>query len=105
MPTYRCVLWTQQSVCSERYERVEKADGTPVEIVELLELARKAARDAIAGEFGADNLSTFTTYGRICMARLNKHGTMHALSSRWAATRDIAMEVARRLGIFVRRWI
>jgi len=41
-----------------KYERVEKADGTPVRIPELLELARQAARDAIAGEFRGDNLST-----------------------------------------------
>lgn len=41
-----------------RYRRVERADGTPVEIPELLELARKAARDAIAGEFQGDALST-----------------------------------------------
>ncbi len=41
-----------------KYERVEKADGTPVEIPELLDLARIAARDAIAGEFRGDNFST-----------------------------------------------
>jgi len=41
-----------------RYSRVERADGTPVEIPELLELARKAARDAIAGDFQGDSLST-----------------------------------------------
>ena len=41
-----------------KYERVEKADGTPVEIPELLELARRAARDAIAGEFQGDSVST-----------------------------------------------
>jgi adenine-specific DNA methylase len=41
-----------------KYERVEKADGTPVGIPELLELAKQAARDAIAGEFRGDNLST-----------------------------------------------
>ncbi len=41
-----------------KYERVEKADGTPVGIPELLELARQAARDAIAGEFRGDSLST-----------------------------------------------
>jgi putative DNA methylase len=40
-----------------KYERVEKRDGTPVEIPELLESARSAARDAIAGEFRGDNLS------------------------------------------------
>jgi adenine-specific DNA methylase len=41
-----------------KYERVEKADGTPVGIPELLDLAKQAARDAIAGEFRGDNLST-----------------------------------------------
>ena len=41
-----------------KYDRVEKADGTPVEVGDLLELARDAARDAIAGEFRGDNLST-----------------------------------------------
>ncbi len=41
-----------------KYERVEKADGKPVGIPELLELAKQAARDTIAGEFRGDNLST-----------------------------------------------
>jgi len=41
-----------------KYERVEKGDGTPVEIPELLEFAKQAARDAIAGEFHGDSLST-----------------------------------------------
>jgi len=41
-----------------RHERVEKADGTAVGIPELLELVRFAARDAIAGEFRGDHLST-----------------------------------------------
>ncbi|MBU4291678.1 MAG: DUF1156 domain-containing protein [Verrucomicrobia bacterium] len=41
-----------------KYDRVEKADGTLVEVSDLLELARDAARDAIAGEFRGDNLST-----------------------------------------------
>jgi putative DNA methylase len=41
-----------------RYERVEKADGTIVEIPELLNLARTAARSAIAGDFRGDNIST-----------------------------------------------
>lgn len=39
-----------------KYERVEKADGTPVGVPELLQLARLAARDTIAGEFRGDNL-------------------------------------------------
>jgi adenine-specific DNA methylase len=41
-----------------QYERVERADGRVVEVPELLEMARLAARDAIAGEFRGDNLST-----------------------------------------------
>lgn len=41
-----------------KYERVEKADGTLVEIPELLETAKKAALEAIAGEFKGDKLST-----------------------------------------------
>jgi len=37
-----------------KYERVEKLNGDPVEVPELLALARTLARDAIAGEFKAD---------------------------------------------------
>ncbi len=40
-----------------RYERVERADGTPVEVPELLVLAKEAALKAIAGEFTGDPLS------------------------------------------------
>lgn len=40
-----------------RYTRVERADGTPVGVPELLELARQAALKAIAGEFTGDSLS------------------------------------------------
>lgn len=84
-----------------RYERVEKADGTLVQISELLELARCAARDAIAGEFRGDNLST------LYYVWANLYGTSeHA----WDDARLVvqiggesgsAMEVARGHGIFV----
>ncbi len=40
-----------------RYARVERADGTPVIVPELLELVRQAALKAIAGEFTGDPLS------------------------------------------------
>lgn len=40
-----------------KYERVERANGATVGIQDLLDLARQAARDAIAGEFEGDNLS------------------------------------------------
>jgi adenine-specific DNA methylase len=58
-----------------KYERVEKADGTPVEIPELLDLARQAARDAIAGEFRGDNFSTLITCGLIFTVHWSKRGT------------------------------
>ncbi|MBW2130847.1 MAG: hypothetical protein JRH13_15985, partial [Deltaproteobacteria bacterium] len=62
-----------------KYERVEKADGTPVGIPELLDLARQAARDAIAGEFRGDNLSTLyyvwaNLYGASEQAVARRHG-------------------------------
>jgi len=44
-----------------KYDRDEKADGTLVEIPELLELARKAALDAIAG----DEYKMFSTVGGV----------------------------------------
>jgi adenine-specific DNA methylase len=84
-----------------KYERVEKADGTPVTIPELLELARKAARDAIAGEFRGDNLST------LYYVWANLYG---ASEQAWDDARLVvqiggdvenAMEVARGQGIFV----
>lgn len=84
-----------------KYERVEKADGTPVEIPELLEFARKAARDAIAGEFKGDNLST------LYYVWANLYG---AAEQAWDDARmvvqiggdaDDAMQVARNHGIFV----
>jgi adenine-specific DNA methylase len=84
-----------------KYERVEKADGAPVEIPELLELARIAARDAIAGEFRGDNLST------LYYVWANLYG---AAEQAWDDVRlvvqiggeaESAMEVARGHGIFV----
>jgi adenine-specific DNA methylase len=84
-----------------KYERVEKADGTPVGIPELLDLAKQAARDAIAGEFRGDNLST------LYYIWANLYGTAEEA---WDDARLVvqigghegdAMEVARRHGIFV----
>jgi adenine-specific DNA methylase len=84
-----------------KYERVEKADGTPVEVPELLELARRAARVAIAGEFRADDLST------LYYVWANLYG---ASEQAWDDARLVvqiggdaqsAMDVARGHGIFV----
>jgi putative DNA methylase len=84
-----------------KYERVEKADGTPVGIPELLELAKQAARDAIAGEFRGDNLST------LYYVWANLYGTSEQswddarLVVQIGGEEDNAMEVARGHGIFV----
>ena len=84
-----------------KYERVEKADGTPVEVPELLELARRAARDAIAGEFKADNIST------LYYVWANLYGTAEQawddarLVVQIGGEAESAMEVARGHGIFV----
>jgi adenine-specific DNA methylase len=84
-----------------KYERVEKADGTPVGIPELLELAKQAARDAIAGEFRGDNLST------LYYVWANLYGTSEQawddarLVVQIGGDEDNAMEVARGHGIFV----
>jgi len=40
-----------------KHERVERADGGPVDVPTLLELARESALKAIAGEFQGDELS------------------------------------------------
>ncbi|MEW6081861.1 MAG: DUF1156 domain-containing protein [Bacillota bacterium] len=84
-----------------QYERVEKADGTPVGVPELLDLARRVARDAIAGEFRGDNLST------LYYVWANLYGTAEQawddarLVVQIGGEADSAMEVARGHGIFV----
>ena len=84
-----------------KYERVEKADGTPVDIPELLDLARRAARDSIAGEFRGDGLST------LYYVWANLYGTAEQswddarLVVQIGGDEDNAMEVARGHGVFV----
>ena len=84
-----------------QHSHVGKADGTRIEIPELLEVARIAARDAIAGEFRGDALST------LYYLWVNLYGTTE---QKWDDARllvqiggdgDDAMEVARRHGIFI----
>jgi hypothetical protein len=84
-----------------KYERVEKADGTLVEIPELLELARKAARDAIAGEFRGDNLSSlYYVWANLYRAAEQAWDDARLVVQVGGDAED-AMEVARRHGIFV----
>jgi adenine-specific DNA methylase len=84
-----------------KYERVEKADGTPVEIPELLELARKAARDAIAGEFKGDNLSTLYYVWANLYGASEQAWDDARLVVQIGGESENAMEIARGQGIFV----
>jgi adenine-specific DNA methylase len=84
-----------------KYERVEKADGTPVEIPELLELARKAARDAIAGEFRGDNLSTLYYVWANLYGASEQAWDDARLVVQIGGDAESAMEVARGHGVFV----
>ena len=84
-----------------KYERVEKADGTPVEIPELLELARKAARDAIAGEFRGDNLSTLYYVWANLYGAAEQAWDDARLVVQIGGESDSAMEMARGHGLFV----
>lgn len=84
-----------------KYARVEKADGTPVEVPELLELAREAARNAIAGEFDGDDLSTLYYVWANLYGAAEQAWDDARLVVQIGGERADAMEVARRSGIFV----
>ena len=83
-----------------KYERVEKRDGTPVTIPELLELARRAARDAIAGEFRGDNLSTLYYVWANLYGVSEQAWDDARLLVQIGGEDENAMEVARNHGIF-----
>ncbi len=82
-------------------ERVEKADGTPVQTPELLELARKAARYAIAGEFKGDDLSTLYYVWANLYGASEQAWDDARLVVQIGGDSDNAMEIARGQGIFV----
>jgi len=84
-----------------KYERVERADGTPVEVPELLEMARAAARDAIAGEFKGDNLSTLYYVWANLYGAGGQAWDDARLVVQLGGDAENAMEVARHQGIFV----
>ena len=84
-----------------KYERVERADGTPVGIPELLDLARQAARDAIAGEFRGDSLSTLYYVWANLYGAAEQAWDDARLVVQIGGEEDNAMEVARGHGIFV----
>ncbi len=84
-----------------QYERVERADGAPVGVPELLELAREAALKAIAGEFTGDSVS------RLYFVWANLYGTGEQawddarLVMQMSGDTEDAMEVASKRGLFV----
>jgi len=84
-----------------KYERVEKADGTPVGIPELLDLAKQAARDAIAGDFRGDNLSTLYYVWANLYGSAEQAWDDARLVVQIGGDEDNAMEVACGQGIFV----
>ncbi len=84
-----------------RYERVERADGTPVGVPELLELVKELALKTIAGEFTGDALS------RLYFVWANLYGTSEQawddarLMVQIGGDSEDAMGVARGRGLFV----
>lgn len=84
-----------------KYERVERADGTPVTVPDLLELAKESALKAIAGEFTGDSVS------RLYFVWANLYGTSQQawddarLVAQVGGDSEDAMELARRRDIFV----
>ena len=84
-----------------KYERVEKADGSQVEVPELLDLARQAARDAIAGEFQGDSLSSLYYVWANLYGSTEQSWDDARLVVQMGSDAESAVEVARRHGIFV----
>ena len=85
-----------------KYEHVEKADGTPVTIPELLDLARQAARDSIAGEFRGDSLSTlYYVWATLYGTEERAWDKARLVVQIGGGDRDSAIDVARGHGIFV----
>ncbi|MBI2567872.1 MAG: DEAD/DEAH box helicase family protein [Candidatus Schekmanbacteria bacterium] len=84
-----------------KYERVERADGTPVAVPELLDFARQAARDAIAGEFRGDNLSTLYYVWANLYGAAEQSWDDARLVVQIGGEAESAMDVARRDGVFV----
>jgi len=84
-----------------KYERVERADGTPVNVPELLELAKESALKAISGEFTGDSVS------RLYTLWANLYGTSQQawddarLVAQVGGDSEDAMELARRRDVFV----
>jgi len=84
-----------------KYERVERGDGTEVKVPELLEFAREAARDAIAGEFRGDSLSTLYYVWANLYGAEEQSWDDARLVVQIGGDAESAMDLARRHDIFV----
>jgi len=84
-----------------KYERVERSDGEPVGVSELLELARKVARDAIAGEFRGDSLSTLYYVWANLYGAGEQAWDDARLVVQMGGGAESALDVARESGVFV----
>lgn len=84
-----------------KYERVERADGTPVGVPELLDLARRAARDAIAGEFRGDELSTLYYVWATLYGASEQAWDDARLVLQIGGAAESAMDIAGQQGLFV----
>jgi len=84
-----------------KHERVERADGTPVAVPQLLELARESALKAIAGEFQGDELS------RLYFVWANQYGIAPQSFDDLVKVAQMGVEdedaasIARQRGLFV----
>jgi hypothetical protein len=84
-----------------KHERVERADGTPVDVPTLLDFAKESALKAIAGEFTGDVQS------RLYYVWSNLYGTSEQawddarLVVQVGGDSEDAMEVAQQRGVFV----
>lgn len=84
-----------------RYERVERRDGTVVSVADLLQLAKAAARDAIAGEFRGDNLSTLYYVWATLYGATEQAWDDARLVAQIGGDAENAMELAKGQGLFV----
>jgi putative DNA methylase len=84
-----------------KHGRVERADGTPVGVPDLLELARESALKAIAGEFEGDELS------RLYFVWANQYGIAPqsfddlVKAAQMGVEDEDAASIARQRGLFV----
>lgn len=84
-----------------RHAKVERADGTLVGIPELLSLARRAAINAIAGEFRGDEVSTLYYVWTSLYGTGEQAWDDARLVVQMGTASSDAMEDAKRAGVFV----